>query len=119
MFRFPILIVVAGCIAGCSTASSTGRANPIIERDARLIAIARQAMMAQGFSLKDSIYWVRTDGNGWIVQVDKAPGFTGIGEPSVVIDATFFVKISGDEQPVEISSYNHLINLVTRPVDGK
>ena len=63
------------------------------EQDARLVSIARPAATAEGFSLTDAIYQIRRDGGGWMVQVDQAPGYNGVGEPSVVADGTFFVRL--------------------------
>jgi hypothetical protein len=108
-----IIFIVALC--GCSTDPPK---QVVTEQDARLISIARSAATAEGFSLADAIYQVRRDGDGWIVQVDKAPGYTGVGEPSVVVDGTFFVKLGADEQVREILSHGRWIKSTTRPSGG-
>ena len=81
------------------------------EQDAALIGVARNAALAQGWTLEDCIYSVRPDGSGWIVQVDRAPGYQGKGEPSVVVDATFFVHINADGRAVRLLSFSEDVEL--------
>ena len=100
MHRLAIVILIV-VLCGCSTDQST---RFVTEQEARLISSARSAAAAEGFSLKDAYYQVRRYGDGWIVQVDKAPGYTGVGEPLGVIDATYFVLLGADEQVREIHS---------------
>jgi hypothetical protein len=71
-----------------------------------------------GREASDAVYQVRRDGEGWIVQVDRAPGYTGVGEPSVVVDGTFFVKMTADERVDEILSHGRWIQSTTRPHGG-
>jgi hypothetical protein len=115
MYHPARIAILAVCLCGCS--SDTPNQNPqfITEQDARLIAIAREAATAEGFSLADAIYHVRRDGEGWVVQVDQAPGHTGSGEPSVVVDGTFFVKLRSDGQVGEILTFGRRIEFPTRP----
>lgn len=117
MQRIVFAILIAA-LCGCSTDSPRQGPPVVTELDARLISIARSAATAEGFSLTDAIYQVRRDGDGWIVQVDKAPGYSGVGEPAVVVDATFFVKLDANEQVREISSYIHRIKSTTQPRGG-
>jgi hypothetical protein len=105
-------------LSGCSTDPPKQRMRVVTEQDARLISIARSAAAVEGVSLTDAIYQVRRDGDGWIVQVDKAPGYTGVGEPSVVVDGTFFVKLGADEQVGEILSHGRSVKPTTRPNGG-
>jgi hypothetical protein len=116
MHRLAIVIFIVA-LSGCSD-PPTQSPRVVTEQDARLISIARSAATAEGFSLADAIYQVRRDGEGWIVQVDKAPGYTGVGEPSVVVDGTFFVKFGADEQVREILSHGRWIKSTTRPSGG-
>lgn len=118
MHRLAIAIVVVVALSGCSTDPPKQTTRIVTEQDARLISIARSAATAEGFPLADAIYQVRRDGDGWIVQVDKAPGYTGVGEPSVVVDGTFFVKLGADEQVREILSDGRWIKSTTRPSGG-
>jgi hypothetical protein len=125
MNRVIIAFALAVCLFGCSadppkqapdaTTSSVAQ-HYVTEQNARLISIARSAATAEGFSLADAIYEVRRDDDGWIVQVDRAPGYTGVGEPSVVVDGTFFVKLDSDEQVREILSFGRRIKPTTRPM---
>ena len=79
------------------------------------MCIAREAATAEGLPLTDAIYQVRRDGDGWIVQVDQAPGYTRTGEPSVVVGGTFFVKLGADERVREILTHGRRIELAPRP----
>lgn len=117
MHRLAIAIFIVA-LSGCSTDPPKQTSRVVTEQEARLISTARSAATAEGFSLADAIYQVRRDGDGWIVQVDKAPGYTGVGERSVVVDGTFFVKLGGDEQVREILSHGRWIKSTTRPSDG-
>lgn len=114
MYRRAI-VIVAFLWCGCSSGSPKPNARVVTEQDARLISIARSAAAAEGFSLADAVYQVRRDGDGWIIQVDKAPGYTGTGEPSVVVDGTFFVSLGADEKVREILSHGRWIRSTTQP----
>ena len=105
-------------LSGCSTEPPRQTAPVVTEQDARLISIARSAAAAEGFSLADSIYQVSRDGDGWTVRVDKAPGYSGVGRPSVVVDGTVFVKLGPDEKVREILSHGRWIKSTTRPGGG-
>jgi hypothetical protein len=125
MHRLTIAAIFTVCLLGCSAdppkqTPQAPKQTPLVvtEHDARLISIARSAATAEGFSLADTIYQVRRDGDGWIVQVDTAPGYIGVGEPSVVVDGTFFVKLGADEQVREILSHARWIKSTTRPGGG-
>ena len=61
-----IVAIVAALMSGCSDEPATRPARLILERDARLISIAREAAALEGFSLVDAIYQVRRDGDGWV-----------------------------------------------------
>jgi hypothetical protein len=114
MHRLAIAAILVLALCGCSTDSP--KQSPVVtEQDARLISVARSAATAEGFSLVDAIYQVRRDGDGWIVQVDKAPGYTGVGEPLVVVDGTYFVKFGADGQVREIVSHGRRIRSTPRP----
>jgi hypothetical protein len=82
------------------------------ERDAALISVARKAALAQGWTLEDCVYSVRREGSGWIVQVDRAPGFTGEGQPAVILCATFFIHIDAEKRPTRLLSHTEDISLV-------
>jgi hypothetical protein len=110
------LFILSLALCGCSTDRST--AAVVTERDARLILSARRTAASEGFSLVDAVYQVRPDGEGWIVQVDRAPGYNGTGELSVVIDATFFVKFDSTEKVTEILSHGRQVKPASRPADG-
>ena len=110
-----LIAMLAVSMCGCSNGRQSESPHFVTEQDARLIWIAREAASAEGFSLADAIYQVCRDGDGWIVQVDQAPGYTGSGEPSVVLHGTFFVKLSSDEQVREILSHGRMIEFATRP----
>ena len=114
-----VFSVVVGFVGGCSTKPATQPAQFITERDARLISIAREAAALEGFSLVDAIYQVRRHGDGWIVTVDKVPGYAGEGEPLVVVDATFFVKLTADERVSEILSYGRWVRPTTRALPDR
>ena len=114
MHRLAIAIFILA-LSGCSTDPPKQSLRVVTEQDARLISIARSVAIAEGLSLTDSIYEVRRDGDGWVVQVDQAPGYTGVGEPSVVLDGTFFVKLGADEKVREILSHGRWIKSTTRP----
>jgi hypothetical protein len=93
MFRQSRIIgMTLALLLGC--ADSKNRSHWVLEHDAQLISLAREAAAAAGFSLTDAIYQVRRDGDGWIVEVDKAPGYRGDGKPSVIVDSGFFVKFN-------------------------
>lgn len=109
-----LLIMLAVGVCGCLNEAPKKNPPLVTEQEARLISIAREAATATGLSLADAIYQVRRDGEGWIVQVDKAPGYTGSGEPSIVVDGTFFVKLSPDEKVREILSHGRRIQFTTR-----
>ena len=93
-------VIFAALLVACS--STKQRSGYVTEQEARLISLARDAATARGFSLKDAIYEVRPDGDGWVVQVDKAPGYHGSGELLFVVDATFFVKFNAEGAVTEI-----------------
>ena len=76
MHRLRIAIFIFA-LSGRSTDPPKQTSRVVSEQDARLIAVARSAATAEGFSLSDAIYQVRRDGDGWIVQVDKAPAYAG------------------------------------------
>lgn len=90
-----------------------------MEHEAELICVAREAALAQGWSLEDRIYSVRSHENGWTVTVDHAPNYTGKGEPSVTLDGSFFVEVNNDGDAIGITSFSGVIELsepaVTRP----
>ncbi len=117
MHRLAIAIFILA-LSGCSTDPPAQTSRLVTEQEARLISIARSAAVAEGFSLADALYQVRRDGDGWTVQVDKAPDYTGVGEPSVVVDGTFFVKLGADEKVREILSHGRWIKTTTRPTGG-
>ncbi|HZK81782.1 MAG TPA: hypothetical protein VFC46_11960 [Humisphaera sp.] len=99
------IAILAAWICGCSGGASRRQPCFVTESDAELISIIRDAAIEEDFSLKDAIYQVRPDGDGWIVQVDRAPGYNGVGSPYVIIDATFFVKFNGDGEITEILDF--------------
>ena len=101
MHRHVIAIVVAAVAVGCDGASAPSTAYES-ERDARLVSAAREAALADGRSLTDAIYSVRPDWNGWAVRVDRAPGYTGTGEPRITCCASFFVMLTPDGRAREI-----------------
>jgi hypothetical protein len=109
--------LLAACLSsGCPRVPSSAPTSRFVtEHDARLISIARQALLSEGRVLTDRIYQVRPFEDGWIVQADYAPGYDGVGEPSVVLDATSFVKINARGEATEISGYRWRIDLTTRP----
>jgi hypothetical protein len=116
--RLLIFPFFAACLCGCSTNPPAQTPRIVTEQDARLISLARSAAIAAGYSLKDAIYGVRRDGDGWIVQIDYAPGYTGVGEPQITLDAGFWVKFGADEKVEEILSYGGRIKPATQPHDG-
>jgi hypothetical protein len=79
------------------------------------VALARQAMLTHGDSMKDAIYQVRPSDGGWIVQIDKAPDYPGGGhQPKLIVDATSFVTFDADGQVIRVSEHR----AATRPATG-
>ena len=118
MQRWTLVAMLAAWVCGCSSDPPKQTFPVITEHDVRLITIARAALTSERFSLLDAIYEVRRDGGGWVVQVDKAPGYTGVGDPSVVVDGTIFVKMTADEQVSENLNHLRWIKSTTRPASS-
>ncbi len=101
MRRQLVAIIIALVAVGCDR--STGPSTRYVpEQEAQLISIAREAAQAEGRSLSDAIYSVRRDGIGWVVQVDRSPGYTGSGETRITCCASFFVRLTSDGRATEI-----------------
>jgi len=105
MQRSIFIAILAAAICGCSSATPKAAPCFVTDDDAQLISIIRDAAIDEDFSLKDAIYQVRPDGDGWIVQVDRAPGYNGVGPPMVVVDATFFVRFNGEGDIIEVLDF--------------
>ncbi|HEX8525284.1 MAG TPA: hypothetical protein VF669_23735 [Tepidisphaeraceae bacterium] len=101
-------------LIGCSHPSPPAT-QYITDLHARLIARAREIGREQGYPLEDAVYQVRRDNGGFIVQVDRAPNYTGSGEPEVVVDGTFFVQFDQEEKPSTFMAFAKKIDLSTRP----
>jgi hypothetical protein len=114
MRRLTIAIFIIA-LSGCSNGQVTRSTRFVTEQDARLISIARSAAAAEGFNLTDAIYQVRRHEDGWIVEVAKAPGYTGVGEPGIVVDSWFFVRFGADERVRAIDSRGGSVQPATRP----
>jgi hypothetical protein len=103
--------VLTMVLCGCRSEPAEPDQRFTTEKEAAMIEVAREAATAHGWPLDDRIYSVRRDGSGWIVQVDLAPGYNGDGEPSVVVDGTFFVHINAEGSPTRLLSHGRDIQL--------
>src|SRR5688572_7908029 len=118
MHRKLIAIIVAAVAVGCDRASVPST-RYLPEHEARLISTAREAALAEGRSLSNAIYSVQQDGSGWVVQVDKSPGYTGTGEARITCCASFFVMLTSDGRPREILGPGlRRTTLPTQPASG-
>jgi hypothetical protein len=108
----PPLLTLSALALNCSSGAESSS-----ERDARMIGAARAAIAAQGFTPKDAVYSVRSDGSaGWVVQADQSPWCTESGNPSVVVDGTLFVKINNRGEVTELRGPHYRIS--RRPSRG-
>jgi hypothetical protein len=120
------VVLLTTAMHGCrSEPPESGRSDPpepvqryTTEQEAGLISVAREAALGHGWILEDCIYSVRPEGNGWIVIVDRAPGYKGEGEPSVVIDGTFFVHINAEGKATRLLSYGEDVDLAPPAADS-
>ena len=113
--RMGSFVRVGACVALLTTVLYGCRSEPgrryTTEQEAALISVAHEAALAQGWILENCIYSVRRGGNGWVVQVDRASGYKGDGEPSIVVDDTFFVDIDAEGRPTRILSHGAVVEL--------
>jgi hypothetical protein len=105
-----LAFVAAAGLTGCGS-NEQPATRYITENEAALIQAARAAAVARGRSLERCIYSVRRDGGGWVVQIDRAPGYDGSGEPLIIEDATCFVHLDADKVPTRLLSFTEDIDL--------
>jgi hypothetical protein len=113
--RFLSIAIFIFALSGCSNDQTTRSTHFVTEHDARLISVARSVAIAEGFRLTNRIYQVSRYEDGWIVKVDEAPGYTGFGEPGIVVDGTFFVRFGPDERVRAIDTSWGSVKPTTRP----
>jgi hypothetical protein len=112
------LAFLALVLSGCSGAPPASVPSFVTEQDLRLMGAARAVGIAHGYRVRDTLFSVRRDGDGWIVQIDHAQGRDQSGQPMVVVGGTWFVRFGPDERALAIVSRRGVIDLTTRPTSG-